>query len=319
MTGADTIAVVVHDTWLDGQDVKVLDVRSANGAALPAFSAGAHIDVHTPSAIRQYSLCNSDDETHRYLIAVAREPQSRGGSDYIHSQLHAGDSVNVSAPRNHFALDAQANHSVLIAGGIGVTPILAMIYQLERQQRPWTLHYSAKTPQSAPMASLLASLLADVHFGTAHIYYSAEQQRMELRCIRDNAPIGAHFYCCGPTRLLDDFDDTFQVIPENRKHSERFSADDLVAAGGGFTLKLARSGLEVEVAEDESILSVLKQHKINVTYACEEGLCGSCEVAVLEGTPDHRDGVLSDAEKASNQTIMTCCSGAKSKRLVLDI
>lgn len=318
----ECLELTVHRVWQDGEGVCLFDLRLANQAVLPSFTAGAHIDLYMPDdMVRQYSLCNHPNECHRYVIAVAKAEESKGGSLWLHEHLHEGDVINVSPPRNHFGLDDSATHSVLVAGGIGITPILTMATWLEAQGKTWELHFSARSQQHAPLLSQIVALQASMKFGRVHLYYSRETQvsRLDLALMVAKAPRNAHFYCCGPSRLLDAYSNELAHLPESRVHLERFHSDQTAATQGGFTVVLARSGKELEVQEGQTVLEVLKKNAINIRYACAEGVCGSCEVTVLEGQPDHRDMVLSDAEKSENTCMMVCCSGSLSDRLVLDL
>ena len=315
-----TFSLLVHAIRYDGENTRIIELRPAAGTHLPSVEAGAHIDVHISAGlIRQYSLCNTPGETHRYVIGVALDPNSRGGSRWLHDNLQAGDTLTVGVPRNHFGLANTDAHTVLIGGGIGVTPLLSMALQLEAQQRSWSLHFAAKCTEQAPLLQAINTLAKQARYGQVSCYFSeSSASRMDVAQVMKEAPIGSHFYCCGPVRLLDTFDKCSESYPPDHCHSERFIAEVEVAKGG-YTIVLARSGKTLYVSEEQTILDALKAEKIVVPYACAEGICGSCEVKVLEGEPDHRDDVLSDAEKARNDTIMVCCSGAFSKQLVLDL
>jgi vanillate O-demethylase ferredoxin subunit len=317
----DSIQVRVHKVWQDGTNVKLFDLRPLDSSPLANFSAGAHIDIVTPSATRQYSLCNDPKESHRYLVGIALDENSRGGSQWLHNELHLGDTVTISSPRNHFALTDNQTHSVFIAGGIGITPIVAMILALESKEQTWELHYTAKHQASAPLLELLAQTSAACKHGKIHYYFTQDTRakRVDLTQVVKQAPATSHFYCCGPTRLIDTFAETTRSLPPEQVHFERFSADDVKFADGGFVIALSKSNMELNVPAGQSILEVLQTQKINVPCACREGICGSCEIRVLDGIPDHRDSVLTDAEKQSNTTIMACCSGALTDKLVLDI
>ena len=315
-----TFTLWVHSIHYEGANTRLIELRPPEGSYLPPVEAGAHIDVHiSPSIIRQYSLCNTPGETHRYVIGVALDPNSRGGSIQLHEQLKEGDTLTVGGPRNLFALKQSDEHSVLIGGGIGVTPLIAMALQLEAQQQSWSLHFGAKSAEVAPLLNTINTISKQARYGQVTMYFSqSKSQRMNVKDIMEGAPKNSHYYCCGPEKLLKDFNASSQAFEPSHCHSEHFSADVDVAKGG-FNVVLARSGKEIFIREECTILDALKAEKVNVTYACSEGVCGSCEVKVLEGQPDHRDQVLSDAEKARNDTMMVCCSGAVSRRLVLDL
>lgn len=317
-----TLKLIIHDVIEDGNDVILLDLRAEDQSDLPEFSAGAHIDICADNGItRQYSLCNASHERHRYLVAVLLASPSRGGSEWIHQYAGKGKTLTVSAPRNHFALQPDAEHSVLIAGGIGVTPVLAMAHELEAQGKSWVLHFSARTKQEAALLRTVHDFAAESQYGKVVYYFTREgDPRIDFAGLfTQTENTGAHFYCCGSNEFLDAYIDAGKVLPAAQVHYERFTSDQETARDNEFTLVLARSNKELEVNEGESILEVLTRNDVRVKYMCSEGVCGSCEVRVLEGTPDHRDSVLSDAEKSANDTMMVCCSGSLSKRLVLDL
>lgn len=299
------------------QDVKLLELAAADGSALPAFAAGAHIDIHLPGdLIRQYSLLGSPSRTERYLIAVARETNGRGGSAYVHDSVAAGDILTISKPRCHFPLHEDARHSVLIAGGIGVTPIWCMAQRLIEIGNSFELHYAARTRVHAALLDEIAARPS----GALRTYFNLEgDPLMDLPAIVASAPAGSHFYCCGPIPLIEAYRAACSALPEERVHFEQFSAAVPAATEGGFTVELAKSGMTIPVAPGETILDALGREGIAMTYSCREGVCGSCETVVLAGQPDHRDAILTEAERAEGKTMMICCSGSLGKKLVLDL
>jgi vanillate O-demethylase ferredoxin subunit len=288
---------------------------------LPAFSAGAHIDLHLPNGLmRSYSLLNAPHERHRYLIGVNKDAQSRGGSRYLHEMLRAGDTLPIGAPRNNFPLDEAAPLNVFIAGGIGITPMLSMIARSQALGRPWKLYYAARTRRNAAFLNLLHGWHNDPNVELSLNFDQEPGARMlDLASIVQAMPAGAHVYCCGPLPMLEAFEKATAGLPPERVHMEYFSAKDAPATDGGFTVELARSGKSVQVRAGQTILDSLIEIGVEPPYSCQEGVCGTCEVRVLAGTPDHRDLVLSAAERAANDRIMVCCSGARSARLVLDL
>ena len=292
--------------------------------ALPAFTAGAHIDLHlnTPQGpvVRSYSLLNDPRETHRYCLGIHRDPNSRGGSSHVHARLRVGDELRISAPRNHFPLDEQAPHQVFIAGGIGITPMLSMVARAQALGTPWTLHYSARTREHAGFLSHLESQAGQAGGQVRLNFDQAPGGRMlDLEAIVAGLPTGAHVYCCGPLPMLEAFEKACAALPAERVHREYFAAKDAPASEGGFTVELARSHKTVQVPAGQTILDSLLALHLDPPHACREGICGTCEVRVLQGTPDHRDMVLSDAERQANDRMMVCCSGAKTSTLVLDL
>lgn len=297
-------------------------VPLAPARALPAFAAGAHIDLHlaTPGGplVRSYSLLNDPVETHRYCIGVNRDPRSRGGSRHVHEALRPGQVLTVSAPRNHFPLDERAPFNVFIAGGIGITPLLGMIERSRALGIPWRLHYSARTRRHAGFLDRLADGLAG---GEVRLNFDQEPggRMLDLPRIMAELPEGAHVYCCGPRPMLEAYERATAGLPPARVHREYFAAKEAAATGGGFTVELARSRRTLTVPEGKTLLDCLIEMQIEPPFSCREGVCGTCEVRVLDGTPDHRDLVLSDAERAANDRMMVCCSGARSHKLVLDL
>lgn len=291
-------------------------LEPVGGGLFPAFDPGAHIDVQLkPGLSRSYSLVNDPAIRSYYEIAVHHAIDGRGGSRHIHQEWRVGETVEISEPKNNFPMVEDAPHTVLIAGGIGVTPMLAMIARLDKLGRSWELHYVAASPERAAYVDRLANRKE------VRIAYDGVSggQRLDLVEICAAAPADAHLYCCGPSGMLDAFIATNAARPKSHAHIEHFSADTELATEGGYTLELARSGKMVAVAEGETMLDALLAAGVDVGFACAEGVCGTCEVKVLEGVPDHRDHFLSDAEKAANRSIMVCCSGSKTASLVLDI
>lgn len=322
MNDTRQIVARVHAIVWAAKDIRLFELRPlARGASLPCFTAGAHIDLHLPDAmVRSYSLLNPQEEQHRYLIAVNKDPATRGGSRYLHESLRVGDRLTIGPPRNNFPLVEDAPDSVLIAGGIGITPLWCMMQRLTRLGRPWRLYYSARTREQAAFLDEIESLGLQV--GAKAVFnfdHEPGGRILDLRAVIRDAPTEAHLYCCGPAAMLGAFRDAAAAWPPERVHLEYFSAVSPAATSGGYTVVLARSQRRVVVKEGMTILDALLEEGIDVPYSCKEGVCGSCETAVLGGVPDHRDVILSDAERAAGRTMMICCSGCKSKELVLDL
>lgn len=289
---------------------------------LPGFSAGAHIDVQVaPGMIRQYSLCGHPQERRSWRIGVLREPQSRGGSVGMHDRVQVGSVLKVSAPRNLFELVDEAPHSVLVAGGIGVTPILAMAQHLQGHGHSFEVHYCARSPQRMAFRDeISAGPLA----GHCRFYFNdaAPEQTFDVHAMLKAAPAGAHLYICGPAGFMEFVLSAARASgwPEERLHREHFAAAVVDTTGDQpFQIRLQRSGTALAVAADQSVLQVLLDHGVDVDYSCEAGVCGSCVTRVLEGTPDHRDTFLTDAERAANDQFTPCCSRSTSPTLVLDL
>ncbi len=312
----DLLTLRIRSITYEAAGIISLDLRPVDGGSLPGFTAGAHIDLSLPGGLsRSYSLVNPEGERHRYVVAVNRDRASRGGSRAVHEVLKAGDLIRVTAPRNNFPLAASAAHSVLIAGGIGITPLWCMVQTLVAQGRSWELHYAVRDRASAAFLEALQQWPERLH-----LHVDAEAGRvLDVGAIVARAPAGAHLYACGPGPLLDAFTAATAGLPAEQVHLERFSSDAAPATGGGFTVVLARSGREIAVPPGKTILEAVREAGINAPSSCEEGICGTCEVRVIAGIPDHRDMVLSKAEQAANTVMMICCSGAKSPSLTIDL
>jgi vanillate O-demethylase ferredoxin subunit len=311
------ISVRVQAMRYEAKGIVSLELVSPDGADLPAFEAGAHIDLHLANGVvRSYSLLNPPLERRRYLVGVLKDRNSRGGSRYVHEQLRVGALMTVSAPRNNFPLDDSASHTVLIGGGIGITPISCMLGELRRRHKSVELLYCARSREEAAFCDeLLASDGVDTHF---------DQERggpPDLRAYLASKPKDAHFYCCGPTPMLNAFEKLCEELGLPNVHVERFAADPNVETvqSDAYEAELARSKKTVTVPAGKSLLDALLEAGLNVEHSCREGVCGACETAVLDGVPEHRDGVLSKAERASNKTMMVCVSGCKGRKLVLDL
>ena len=300
-------------TW-EAPGIVSYELRPLHGAALPSFTAGAHIDLHLGNAlVRSYSLVNSQTERHRYVIAVQKDRASRGGSQWVHDNLRAGDVIEITPPSNNFPLDETAEHSIFIAGGIGITPMMSMIARLSSLGRNWELIYCARTRAQAAFTEALE--------GKARFNFDEEPggHMLDIAAVVAAAPPGAHLYCCGPAPMLSAFEAATSGMPRERVHVEYFTANDAPAVEGGFKVVLARSGRELVVPGGKTILDTLLAAGLDVPHSCTQGVCGTCETRVLEGVPDHRDIILTDEERASNKTLMICCSGSKTETLVLDL
>lgn len=300
----------------EAEGIRTYSLEPLPGGQLPPFEAGAHVDLHLPCGLtRSYSLVNPQAEAKRYDIAVHWSKDGRGGSRHIHENVRAGDILDVSEPRNNFPLCEDARHSVFIAGGIGITPIRSMIARLKVLGRPWALHYAVSSTQRAAFLDELADLSG------AHIYLpdSLGRDTLEMAAVIAAAPPETHFYCCGPARMLSGFEELSRSLPKGYAHTEYFSANAQPAVAGNVELVLQRSGRVIQVVPGETLLDALLRESVYVAFACLEGVCGTCQTRVLDGVPDHRDHFLTDEDKATNRTIMLCCSGAKTSRLILDL
>jgi vanillate O-demethylase ferredoxin subunit len=313
--------VCVKRISYEADGINSYELISPTGRDLDPFTAGGHIDVHLSNGmVRSYSLVNDQRERHRYVIAINKDTAGRGGSRFLHENLKAGDIVRVSRPRNNFALCEQAEHSVLIAGGIGITPLLSMARRLDALGRSCELFYAARAPRAAAFLDEIKVLAGK---GRLKVRLDFDDQRsgrlFDLAAVIDRAPAQAHLYCCGPQPMLEAFEAAAADRPADHVHVEYFQATEAPATAGGFEVRLARSNRTIAIAAGKTILEALLDAGIAANHACSEGVCGTCETRVLEGIPDHRDQFLSKDEQASNKTMMICCSGAKSGALVLDL
>ena len=298
------------------RDTLAFDLVPIDGRPLPPATPGAHIDVQVPGGpIRQYSLCRDAARPERYTVAVKKEPASRGGSIGMHNSVEEGTILSIGGPRNHFPLAPNARSSIFIAGGIGITPIFAMIRALHAAGRDWTLHYCARSEEHAAFLQDLLTLDPS----RVHGYFSEEPILDVAALTRVQLP-GAHLYCCGPKALMMAVAEATAAWTPGHVHFEWFTAPDIEAGPNtAFEVELKRSGIVLPVPPDRSILEVVREHGIDVPSNCQEGICGTCETRVLAGEPDHRDALLSPEEKTTGATMMICVSRAKSERLVLDL
>ncbi|MCI3207360.1 MULTISPECIES: PDR/VanB family oxidoreductase [Pandoraea] len=303
-------------------DICEFELVSVDGSALPAFTAGAHIDVHVADGcVRQYSLCNAPGETHRYCLGVLRDPQSRGGSVGMHA-LTVGTEIEISAPRNHFPLADSAKHSILLAGGIGVTPILCMAEALAASEASFEVHYCTREPARTAFRDRFAR---EGIAAKTRLYFDSEGERADLDAILAQPSGGKHLYVCGPAGFIEAVLARAEAAqwPEGNVHREYFAAPVHESADGeadrAFQVKLHSSGRVIDVPAGETIVAALAAQGVEVQMSCEQGVCGTCLTRVIDGTPDHRDVYLTDDERAANDQILPCCSRSKSAMLVLDL
>ena len=296
----------------------LFEFRPLHGGDVAEFGAGSHVDVHLPNrTIRQYSIASSVTDRARYLLGVKLEAQGRGGSRCMHDELRVGQVVKLSLPRNNFPLIEDAALSIFIAGGIGITPIKCMIERLQGLGRAWRLHYAVRARDEAVFASDFAGTSDRVHL---QVDIELGGKVIDVTAIIVSAPADAQLYCCGPAPMLSTFEQACAGRPKHCVHLERFSAPDIAAApGGAYTVELARSKRTITVDAGQSLIEALKAAGLKIKTSCEQGICGTCETRVLAGLPDHRDMILSDDEKAANDTMMVCCSGSLGPTLVLDL
>ena len=303
----------------EAEGVASFALAALDGAALPPFSAGAHIDVEVrPGLVRQYSLCNDPLGQHRYLIAVLHTPDSRGGSRGMHEGVQAGAILRIGTPKNHFELGT-ASRYLLLAGGIGVTPILCMAERLAATGADFAMHYCSRSPErTAFLERIRGTCLAQ----RVAFHFDSEGARCDIAAVLAAEGPGTHVYVCGPAGFIDAVTSKAQALgwDRSRVHLEYFAAaPQAPLANGAFEVRIASSGRAFPIPADQSVLSVLQAHGIEVAASCEQGVCGTCLTRVLDGVPDHRDSYLTDEERAANDQFTPCCSRAKSGTLVLDL
>lgn len=319
---SSALKVRVARKAVEAVDICTFELVSTDGSALPAFAAGSHVDVQLPGGItRQYSLCNDPSESHRYLIGVLKDPGTRGGSKAMHELVNEGDELEISAPKNHFQLVHEAKRSVLMAGGIGITPILCMAERLAIAGADFELHYCTRSKdRTAFYARIQKSSFADkVKF---HFDDGDPKQKIDLSTTLHSHPPGIHLYVCGPKGFMDAVLNMARVKGWNddQLHYEFFSAEVVKSdSDGSFQVKLASSGKIVVVPKDQTVVEALAAAGVEVQTSCEQGVCGTCLTRVLEGEPDHRDMYLMPEEQAANDQFLPCCSRSKSPMLVLDL
>lgn len=302
-------------------DIKSFELVGADGSALPAWSAGAHIDVRLDDAcVRQYSLCGAPGARDAYRIAVKHASDSRGGSRAMHQRVSVGDTLMIGGPRNHFALVDDARHHVLLAAGIGITPLHSMAQELQARGASYELHYFTRSVAETAFHEELSS---EPYARKVNFHHAVGDRLPELlRQLLRQRPQGHHLYMCGPRRFTDVIGEVAAgTWPPEAIHVEYFGADPAATAapGGAFEVKLQRSKRTIPVAADCSIADALCAHGIEVATSCREGVCGTCLTSVIAGTPDHRDAFLSHKERKAGDKMMICVSRAKSGQLVLDL
>jgi ferredoxin-NADP reductase len=314
----DTLTVRVAARQVVAQDIVAIELESADGTPLPPFEAGAHVDVQvTAELLRQYSLCNDPAAQGRYRLGVLLDAKSRGGSAAVHAALHVGQVVQIGRPRNNFALHMNAAHTLLLAGGIGITPLLAMAHALHAAGRSFELHYCGRS-------ALRLAFLDELHrFGPrvqVHLDEGPASQHLHIDAVLAAPAADRHLYVCGPNGFMDFVTHAAQRLGwgDNTVHVERFGAE-VNTDGAPFTVVAARSQVSFDVQPGQRIADQLIAHGIEVRMSCQSGVCGTCVTRVIDGMPDHRDHVQTAAEKASNRCITVCCSRSKTRRLVLDI
>jgi ferredoxin-NADP reductase len=301
-------------TW-EAQDVLSLDLVAADGSELPPFEPGAHIDLHFPDgSIRQYSLWGNPSDRSRYRVGI-RAVEGGHSSLFVHRKLRPGDVLTVSTPRNNFPL-IDASRYVFVAGGIGITPLIPMMRTASEKGRAWTLYYCNHRKEEAPFLSEIEAL-----GGQVSLHTSDSGTRLDVAQRLGPVQEDTVVYCCGPERLMSAVEEATAAWPKGSVRFEWFaprsrSTDE---PSGAFELTCESSGITLTVPPEKSVLEVLNEAGIDVPCSCQQGICGTCEVRVISGEVDHRDSILSEAEREANQSMMTCISRARGPRLVLEI
>jgi ferredoxin-NADP reductase len=315
-----TTDLIIRGRSTPAEGVVVLDLAHPENEDLPRWGPGAHIDLILNDGLtRQYSLCGDPRDSDIWRVGVLLDPNSRGGSRYVHQNLNKGATVRVRGPRNHFAL-VDAQHYRFIAGGIGITPIFAMIEAAQRAGTDWTLLYGGRTRASMAFAKELVERYPE----RVTVWPQDERGLLDLESLLTEPEDNTLVYCCGPEALLGAVEQQCAHWPAGVLHIERFAAKAPTAEQAAEPLDRIevvchRSGVTFEITPDQSILEVLEEEGIPVLGSCYEGVCGTCETRVLDGTPDHRDSVLSEAERAAGEVMLVCVSRSRTERLVLDL
>lgn len=301
------------------QRINGYELTEPNESDLPGFTAGAHVSVRVADGpARDFSLWNDPVERTRYCIAVLREPNGRGSREW-HEKIQVGDVVEASSPRNNFPLAAEAERHLLIAGGIGITPIRAMTLQLQASGADFTLHYCAREESRAAFIRELREALPSTRLN--FVFDRGDPGRgLDVAALLKPFEPGLHVYVCGPQGLIKAVREAARHWPADYVHFESFAAAESQAAvDAAFEVVLARSGAHYVVSEGRSILEVLEAEGHRPPSLCREGYCGTCIVGLISGVPEHRDTALTEAEKAANDLIAICCSRSSGGRLVLDL
>ncbi len=316
-----TLTVKVNRITQEADDIRAFELVDPEGRLLPMFTAGSHIDVELPNGLmRQYSLSNDPRDVDRYVIAVLREVEGRGGSAIMHDEVKEGVTLNITAPRNNFPIHDNATHHILLAGGIGVTPLLAMARDLAARGASFELHYCTRTPAKTAFKDAIGS---DELKNFIHVHHDNGNPAdgLDIAALLKDVRAGANVYYCGPTGFMHACEQAAEHWPLGTVHREFFTVDPDVSFDddAAFKIKIKSTGQELDVPADKSIVEVLRDNGFDVETMCEEGICGTCATVLLEGEPDHHDFVLDDEEKARGEFIMVCCSRAKSPSLTLDL
>ncbi|MFD7073283.1 PDR/VanB family oxidoreductase [Nocardioides sp. NPDC059952] len=318
MTGEeqDFFEVTVRQAKLEADGVISLELVPDSGL-LPAYEPGSHLDIELPSGlVRQYSLCSPPADLSFYRIAVLREPEGRGGSEEVHETALVGKRVRIRGPRNHFPLEPSPRY-LFVAGGIGITPMLAMVIRAEREKSPYELVYVGRHLESMAFREKLAT------GPNVKVVVSSSTGRPDLASLVDGVSDDTLIYACGPISMLKEIEEICEKAGRSGQlRLEKFASDGEAlleaSTGDSFEVELRRSGTVLTVGSDQGLLEVIEDH-CDIMTSCEDGFCGTCETTVLEGVPEHHDTILNEKERASGKTMMVCVGRSKSPRLVLDL
>lgn len=316
--GSDELVLTVAAKTQVATDIVALDLRSADGSPLPAWEPGAHLEFRLPTPdgelVRHYSLCGDPSDTSTWRVAVLREQSGRGGSAYIHDRVSEGDRVVVTGLRNNFPL-TEAGKYLFVAGGIGITPILPMVRQIAEAGGDWRFVACTRSLDRLPFPSEVDALRSDGL--TVHV--DEDSGLLDLDALLDSCDADTSVYVCGPTGLIGAIESR-SAGRAWKFFAEQFVAEEVDTSGDqSFEVVIDSTGETVTIPADKSILDTLNEAGHDIPSSCEEGTCGTCETGVIDGIPDHRDVVLSKAEKAENDCMMLCVSRAACPRLVLDL
>lgn len=308
---------IVEARVQETQRIVSLRLAPVETTRFPPFTAGAHVNLHLDNGlVRSYSILSPAEDTTHIRLGILHAPDGGGGSHYVHTRVHAGMRLMLSGPRNNFPLATQAP-GVFIAGGIGITPLLSMARHLAGMGQPVVLHYCARSRADAAFLQELTGLAI-----TLQCHFDDEQLCLpDLPAMLRGYPAATHFYCCGPPALLESFQNQSVTLGIDNTHIERFNAAPTASGceGSACLIVLARSGQQFLHDGRSSLLDALLARGINVPHGCRQGLCGSCETGVLDGTPDHRDSVLDKQARQAGKVMMVCVSGCRDARMVLDL
>lgn len=313
-------ALQVQAIRLEAQGICSFELTDPEGQDLPTFDAGAHVDVHLPGGVvRSYSLAGDPQDSRRWVLGVLKEPKSKGGSKAMHEKVRVGDLLNVGPVRNAFPMAGSATHTILLGGGIGITPLKAMAHSLAAQGASFELHYCARSPRHAAFVDGLRAL---VPAGQLHLHFDEGDpaKGLDIAALLKTPAKNTHVYFCGPAGFMKACEEATQHWDKTCVHSEHFKAPEPAPSAlpdGAFEVHLVRSGETIQVGPDQTIVRAIELTGRRVPTSCLSGLCGACKVNYVDGEVDHRDYILNDEERATCMTV--CVSRAKGKTLSLDL